>query len=482
MRRLLAGPAAHVRQEGERPGQRTERVELIRAQRLAEIEIAGRLVLAAPHAGVVDDDIHGSLAERRGERAHAGVVADVTARPPHRAADRGQRRRALALTPARARSLLNVCPMTGPRALELIDAMDPRVEPTWRALEAKATPAYFLTWGWVENWLATLPAEERPPLALIVQDGTPVAAFFLGRRKLRRHVVLTTNARFFNATGSPKHDEICIEHNGLLATPGAGRSLAQLLELLPDDWDELYLPAVDRYAFDDLGAPASLRFHVRIDRESSAPFVDLEAVRGVDGNYVALLGSSTRTQLRRTRRVLGDLEVEVAVDETHAFDIFREMIDLHRARWAARGEAGAFADPWFEGFHRRLIAQRLPHGEIQLVRVRAGGVTIGCLYNLVANGRVMFYQCGLARFEDPHVKPGYVCHAAAIEYNALAGHATYDLLGGDGRYKQNLSTGAVRLVWLRVQRPLARFRIEDRVRTWKRALAAMQERRAARPA
>lgn len=377
--------------------------------------------------------------------------------------------------PAAARGLLHVVLMHGSRALEWLDASDPRVESTWRALEAQASPVYFLTWGWVENWLASLPPDERPPLAVIVQDGIPIAACFLGRRRLRRHVLMTTNARFFNATGSPRHDEICIEHNGLLAAPGTGRSLAELLELLPDDWDELYLPAVDRYAFDDLGAPASLRYHVRIDRESVAPFVDLDAVRGVDGNYVALLGSSTRTQLRRTRRVLGDLEVEVAVDHAHALDIWREMLDLHRARWVARGEAGAFADPWFEAFHRRLIAQRLAHGEIQLVRVRAGSSTIGCLYNLVANGRVLFYQCGLAQFDDPHVKPGYVCHAAAIEYNALAGHAIYDLLGGGGRYKQNLSTGAARLVWLRVQRPLARFRIEDRVRTWKRALAARAE-------
>ena len=139
---------------------------------------------------------------------------------------------------------------------------------------------------------------------------------------------------------------------------------------------------------------------------------------------------------------------------------------MHAQRWAKRNLHGHFEDPRVEAFHRRLIAQRMAHGEIQLVRVRAGGSTLGCLYNFVYRGHVLFYQCGLASFDDPHIKPGYLCHAAAVEYNALAGHAIYDLLGGQARYKDNLATGMNRLVWLRVQRPLARFSIEDRVRSW----------------
>jgi len=84
----------------------------------------------------------------------------------------------------------------------------------------------------------------------------------------------------------------------------------------------------------------------------------------------------------------------------------------------------------------------------------------------VYRGRVIFYQCGLATFDDPHIKTGYLSHAAAIEYNALAGHSFYDMLGGHARYKDNLATGANRRVWLRVQRPLARFTLEQGVKRW----------------
>jgi CelD/BcsL family acetyltransferase involved in cellulose biosynthesis len=359
------------------------------------------------------------------------------------------------------------------RSLELIDPRAAGVEQLWQQLEARAQPSYFLSWGWIANWIAALPIDDTPQLAVVSEDRLPTAAFFLGQRRVRRHLVLPSNALFFNATGSPRHDEVCIEHNGLLAGAGARRSLGAILDLIPGDWDELFLPATDRYAFDDLGAGAALgSYRVRIDRESAAPFVDLDAVRGMEGGYVSLLGASTRTQLRRTRRIVGNLDVEVAADETHALDIWGELLRLHAQRWASRGERGAFADPWFERFHRRLITSRLPTGEIQLLRVRAGTTTIGCLYNFAYRGRVLFYQSGLASFDDPHIKPGFLCHAAAVEYNALAGHQVYDLLGGDSRYKQSLATGAARLVWLRVQRRRVRFAVEDRLRQLRGVLAS----------
>lgn len=353
------------------------------------------------------------------------------------------------------------------RGLELIDARDPHVERIWHQLEAHAQPSYFLSWGFIERWLAALPAEERPALAVVADRGEATAAFFLSQRRVRRNLVLTSNSLYFNATGSPKHDELAIEHNGMLAAPGARRSLAGVLDLLPAEWDELFLPAVDRYAFDDLGAaPLDARYRVRIEREDTAPFVDLDAVRTVDGGYDALLPPSTRAQIQRLRSMFGGIDLEVAADETQALDIWDELLRLHARRWAARGRKGAFAEPAVERFHRDLITNRLPHGEIQLMRIKSGATTLGCLYNFVYRGRVVFFQCGLATFDDPQIKTGYLCHATAIEYNALAGHAFYDLLGGQAKYKENLSTGVNRRVWLRVQRPHARFAVEDGVKRW----------------
>jgi CelD/BcsL family acetyltransferase involved in cellulose biosynthesis len=353
--------------------------------------------------------------------------------------------------------------------LELLDPRDPHVERIWQSLEAHARPSYFLSWGWIRNWLQALPEHELPSLAVIAERGEPAAAFFLAQRRVRRNLLMTSTALYFNATGSTKLDELAIEHNGMLTAPGAPRSLAGVLDRLPGEWNELYLPAVDRYAFDDLGGATSslaTRYKVRIEREASAPFVDLELVRSVDGGYDALLPSSTRTQLQRARSVFGSVDLEVAMDERHAMDIYGELLRLLAKRWATRGMRGAFAEPRLERFQRDLILDRLRHGEVQLMRIRAGDTTLGCLYNFLYRGRVSFYQCGLASFDDPQLMPGYLCHAAAIEYNALAGHSFYDLLGGQAKYKDNLATGSHRLVWLRVQRPLAKLSLEDGVKRW----------------
>lgn len=328
------------------------------------------------------------------------------------------------------------------------------VEPIWRALEPVARPSYFLTWGWMGTWLASLPAP--PQLAVLYEGATPVAACLLAKRLIRRHRVLPVRARFLNVSGDERLDELTLEHNGLLSA--GPEPMAALIEQLPRDWDELVLRCIDRSKLD--GVPPSVE--VAIDREISAPFVDLARVR--ERGYLPLLSSDTRAQIRRARRGAGEIAIEVAGDLTSAFDIYNELVALHGARWRARGGAGAFADPYCDRFHRALIGSRFAHGEIQLIRVTGDGRTIGCLYNLAAYGQIAFYQSGFAETGDARIKPGFVCHAAAIEWAAANGFATYDFLGGDVRYKRSLATGATPLVWAR----LVRSRIQISLERWLR--------------
>jgi CelD/BcsL family acetyltransferase involved in cellulose biosynthesis len=358
--------------------------------------------------------------------------------------------------------------------LELVDAGDPKVPTIWKDLERVARPPYFLSWGWVETWLAALPDGVSPRLAVVHEAGAPVAACFLGGRRLFRHRVVPSRALFVNATGDPALDDITLEHNALLAAPGKAWPLGALVELLPRDWDELYIPAADRDAFCEGALPHGYR--LRVDREEPARFIDLDQVRA-SGDYLKLVSANTRSQIRRAQRRLGAIELEVAGTTARALAIYDELVALHGASWRARGDAGAFADPWIDGFHRRLIAHRFAHGEVHLIRLRTRDATVGCLYNFVAHGRVLFYQSGLAQFDDASVKPGLVCHAAAIAHAAEAGHAVYDLLAGASRYKASLATGTAPLVWLRGQRVRKRFAIEERVRRWKHALDALRARR-----
>src|SRR5262249_11203404 len=151
---------------------------------------------------------------------------------------------------------------------------------------------------------------------------------------------------------------------------------------------------------------------VRNDGRVPAPTVDLEKVRGAV-DYLKLLGGSTRSQIRRSQKLYGargKLALEVAASLDQARSMFDELVALHRHGWRGRGEAGASL-PFVHDFPRRLIGRRFTAGEIQLLRVRAGDTTVGCLYNFVSRGEVLFYQSGLAYETDGKLKPGLVCHA-----------------------------------------------------------------------
>ena len=134
--------------------------------------------------------------------------------------------------------------------LELLDPLSPAAERTWRALDEAHPRSYFVSWGWMENWLACLPREHLPRLAVIHDERGLVAAFFLTRRNVTRYNLLGSRALYFNTTGVARLDNLCIEYNGLI---GRDLSIGRLVDLLhPHDWDELFLPGLRADAFGGL--------------------------------------------------------------------------------------------------------------------------------------------------------------------------------------------------------------------------------------
>jgi CelD/BcsL family acetyltransferase involved in cellulose biosynthesis len=344
------------------------------------------------------------------------------------------------------------------------------IQRIWEPLSETTRASYFLSWPWVENWLATLPPTTELRLVVIhrgadARGADPVAACFVGQRTMLRSRVIPTRARFVNATGRLEFDEICVEHNGWLAKDGTG--LRALVDAIPGEWDELVLDAMD-----PLPEPLqeSSLWPSRVQVRSTRPCysVNLDKVRAAKGSdYLSLLAGDLRSQIRRAYKLYqerGPITVEVATELEQAREFYREMVALHQVTWEQRGQPGAFSLPYFRQFHERLIETRLALGDIQLVRIRAGSTTLGCLYNFVWRGDVLFYQSGIAYESDNRLKPGLVCHAEAVKHNAARGALVYDFLAGDARYKRGLSTDVHTLSWLAVQRPRVRFLLEDIVR------------------
>jgi CelD/BcsL family acetyltransferase involved in cellulose biosynthesis len=308
----------------------------------------------------------------------------------------------------------------------------------WRALEATADPGFFQSW----SWLGCLAEERYPdPVLLRATAGSRTLGLALFNRRRGRLCLAET--------GEPARDALFIEHNAPLLAAAAPAGLATAM--LRAAWNtagvrRLVLSGTTpELALAAGGVP--LRAQCR-----EVPHVDLAAIRAAGGDYLAALSSNTRYQLRRSARhyaTLGALRLERAVTEAEALVWFDALIALHTATWRARGKPGAFADPFILRFHRTLIRQALPRGEIDLLRLSAGDQPVGYLYNFRLGGRVLAYQSGFeSSHAGPHGKPGLTCHHFAVERALEAGDAIYDFLAGPDRYKRSLANAASQQSWV----------------------------------
>jgi hypothetical protein len=298
----------------------------------------------------------------------------------------------------------------------------------------------------------------------------PAFGLFYGKRRIRRCGLLSSSAYYLNETGKDVFDQLCINYNQALCRTGVSPDMPSILAALPDDWEEFYLSGIPE---DSELLQVSHPYRLRIVRNKRAPYVDLQKVRATQ-DYLDLLSSSVRWQIRRSHRIYeelyGPVRVVIASSPLEASSFFDEMVELHQKRWTEKNTPGAFANAYFQNFHRRIIERRLRVGEIQMARVSAGSTTIGCVYSFVHNGTVSFYQSGYRFEDDNRLKPGLVSHAEIIRFNAAAGNRIYDFLAGvPSRFKDDLATSNRKLIWAVAYKPKLKYLIESGIREWWRS-------------
>ncbi len=352
-----------------------------------------------------------------------------------------------------------------------IDAL----EPLWLDLQSRSDSSWFTSWGWIGCWLRQLPARCTPHVLKVNGPAGIVGLGLLNRRIVRRGQIIASRGLFLHETGERVLDTLTVEHNGLLADRDHADAASQAaLNYLRDDcpgWDELFLSGLDADGPLDRAAATLPGVRRRLFKQPPCHFVDLAGLRASGVDSLAIVGPNTRGKIRKSIRLFersGPVALDLAATVKQGLQFFEAMTALHQASWQGKGEEGAFVHPCICRFHRALIESRLPHGEIQLLRVRAGDETLGYLYNFVHAGRVYAYQSGFRQFDDAKLKPGLMAHTLAIQYNQAHGANTYDFLAGDYQYKESLSNAATSMHWIVLQKRRARFHIEDVLRTVKR--------------
>ncbi len=350
------------------------------------------------------------------------------------------------------------------------------LERLWQDLERRSAGSFFQSWAWIGCWLRHLPPD-LAPRALVVSVGERVVGLgVLIARREQRHGWLRTTMLHLNEAGDDRIDPIAIEYNGILVDRAIGMTdvaragLAWLVAHEPG-WDELSLRGLDNGSAQALArVAADIGLGVRVRADDRCDYVDLSELRRAGFDHLGALSRNTRYQVRRAMRLYeasGPLSIRAASNTEEALGFLDELRGLHQASWVRRGQAGAFANDFYDRFHRELVATRFDAGETQLLRISAGPRVIGYLYNLVKDGKVHAYQSGFDFGSDTRLKPGLVSHSLAIEYNRKAGARLYDFMAGASQYKMSLGTHVDRMIWLVFYRKHLMLRLENTLRTMK---------------
>lgn len=318
----------------------------------------------------------------------------------------------------------------------------------WRALEAASDASAFQAWAWVGCDAA---GRFPDPVLIEAHDTKGLVALALFNRRRSR---LFGDILWLHESGDPGLDAVFTEHNGpLLARRAPDGLLIQLLQVALQPLNGR-APCLMLSGVGEANRIAALRTGaVAIPgRDRIAPYVDFGAI-APSMAYLEQLSANTRQQLRRSDRAYaawGTLRLERAETAEQALTFLDALIGLHAATWSARGKPGAFATGPIRCFHRCLIRRGVP-GEVELLRITAGGSVVGYLYNLVRDGRACAYQSGFDYpGAPPHAKPGLTCHHLAIEAHRSRGGLSYDFLGGADRYKRSLANAERTLHWLSI--------------------------------
>lgn len=324
------------------------------------------------------------------------------------------------------------------------DAAD--LAPRWQALEARAEGVFFLGWTWMGSWLAA--TGTQPEVLTVRRGGEDVALALIGRSRARRPLGRVP-ALWLNQAGGDAADRVFIEYNGLLTARDAPDGMEQAAMTFlagRKDWRVLRLGGVT--APSPLVAAGAFRRRTLVE-EMPAWFVDLDAVRAAGGDYLSLLSTNSRSQIRRSMREYG--EAEAQVERAGPGQVEHWLADM-RALNAGRHADNAWEEPLFRDFAQALTLRGLDNGEVELLRIAQGGHLLGYLLNFVYRGQAMNYQSAFAPGLSAKAKPGLMCHAAAVARYSGVGCTRYSLLAGRDRYKQSLSTGHDILQWWDLER------------------------------
>lgn len=320
-------------------------------------------------------------------------------------------------------------------------------------LEDSDQGVFFLRWHWNRTWWRMFAPTGSSLFILTCRDESGrlvgLAPFYLQERRHLRSLRLRELS--FLGTGT---DIRTSEYLDIVARRGYEQPVAKAIATFlvnSRDWDRLWLWHIPsdsvmlRHFSDALGTA------VQVTPCDRAYYVDTrrnwEAVSGGLGqNLNRLFQQVAQEKDCRFSHVLSLDELEPALGD---------LVSLHQARWQSRGQTGSFAVPRVLDFVRETAHDSVLHGRLGLWRLSINGRCIAALLAFIDFETAHYFQSGF----DP--TPSYQSYSLGRTLVGLClrdcvqadGIGRFDLMGGEGTYKQTWTSSVREISQLELLQP-----------------------------
>lgn len=328
--------------------------------------------------------------------------------------------------------------ITGARVRILRDIGQLReIAADWDELNRESeSPSIFLTWPWIEDWLATIGAGRSILTAVVVNgDGELLGAapFYLTRMKLARTVTFNCLRVLGDADSGAEYPDVLVRR-GMDATvlPLMRDALAST-----DGWDLVWLPNMAGWTgaaqrFDALFPSDSCHAHRRpcefAARDLPATFD--EFMRGLSGN----MRSSVKRQNAKLESA-HKVTFEICRNATELPRFRDSLYDLHQRRWASEGRDGAFVrNSAMKAFYDKFSATALKLNALRMFALSIDGEIRAVQYGYAFGGAFLQLQEGFDPAADSGA--GNALRTRVFDACIQEGLTHYDFLGEFTEHKR----------------------------------------------
>jgi CelD/BcsL family acetyltransferase involved in cellulose biosynthesis len=210
------------------------------------------------------------------------------------------------------------------------------------------------------------------------------------------------------------------------AVPDAGGTLARAVADLVPDWESWELEELAPVAA-GLGLPTPPGMRDGMFEQSACPVLDLTRDDAIPSGKRRKLRMAENRVARRGGQV-----ATVGPEEVPAF--LDDLVRLHGARWATRGEDGVLADDPVRRFHALALPRLVEAGLARLSTLTIEGAVAGAYYGL-GDGRHAYAYLGGFDPDFAFESPGTILVGRAIAAAREEGADAFHFLRGQEAYK-----------------------------------------------